>query len=58
MKTMDDFDEETVERMRRCIACFAINMYDNLSEWQRILPHAALCSEAPLLMKDEAERLT
>lgn len=58
MKTPADFDEETLERMRRCIACFAINMY-NLPKYAKLaLPHTALCSEAPLLKEDEADRLT
>ena len=58
MKKLEDFDEETLELMRRCVACFVIHMY-SLPEWytQR-LPHSALCSEAPLLKEDEAERLT
>lgn len=59
MKKLDDFDEDTLTRMRRCIACFAINMWKHLPDWYtRHLPHTALCSEASLIEEDEAERLT
>lgn len=61
MKTKEDFDPTLFAQMLRCVACFAIHMYDrrDLPEWQKeILPHAALCPDNPLLTEDEADRLT
>lgn len=58
MKLLEDFTELELAKMRRCLACFAILMYD-LPEWKtQILPHAALCSDNPLLTEEESDELT
>jgi len=58
MKKLDDFDEFTKAELRRCTACFTINILD-IPEWmQKILPHAPNCSANPLLTEEESEYLT